>query len=84
MAPVIFGKREHHGDFFTANENVFQALVKINTAADELGPYMVRRATGTRKNATNNQYYPYQSYVFLYASNEQRQPGYQVHGKRSC
>jgi len=33
------------GDFFTANENVFQALVKINTAADELGPYMVPQAT---------------------------------------
>ncbi len=61
------------GDFFAANDNINQALVKINSSADELGPYLVPQGDRMRKNSINNQYYPFQSYVFLYASNDKGQ-----------
>lgn len=55
-------------DVFIENENIINALQKLNTSSDEFGPYLIfkqRNYTGS-----NNMNKRYNRYIFLYSSNE--------------
>ena len=51
-----------------SNANLANALIKLNTGSDELGPYLIPRQLITL--ASNNGPLYYQQYIILYASNE--------------
>ncbi len=48
--------------FYSENESINDALPKLNTSSDELGPYLIPK--GYKANGA------YQSYIFLYSSNK--------------
>jgi hypothetical protein len=54
-------------DVYIENANINYALSKVNTSYEELGPYLIsqgRKMGGTNMNGR------YESYIFLYSSNE--------------
>jgi hypothetical protein len=55
-------------DVVIENANLNDAMAKINTSADELGPNLVSQ--GMKFTGSNNMNNQYQSYILLYASNE--------------
>lgn len=55
-------------DVYAANANLINAVSRINTGYDELGPYLIPQGDGHRK--VGNGYQSYQNYIFLYATNE--------------
>ncbi len=55
------------GDFFHANANLNAAVSKVNSTADQLGPYLIPQSFISARNYDDR----YQSYIFLYSSNEE-------------
>lgn len=55
-------------DVYAGNANLFNALLKINSGFDELGPYLIPKGNGYRR--VGSGYQSFQNYIFLYATNE--------------
>ena len=55
-------------DVVYENNNLNDALSKINTEADELGPNLIGQ--GVKSNGSTDMFNQYQSYILLYANNE--------------
>jgi hypothetical protein len=64
----IYENTQSNLDVYIRNSNIRQALNKINTSHDELGPYSIPIGEGFFSDG--NGYQSFQNYIFLYANNE--------------
>lgn len=55
-------------DVYTQNENINEALSKINTSSDEFGPCLIPIGDGIMQ--VGSGYRSFQNYIFLYSNNE--------------
>jgi hypothetical protein len=62
----IYENNQLNLDVYSENTILLNALKKINTSYDELGPYLIPQ--GLSDNGTNS-YGRYQTYIFLYSNN---------------
>ena len=63
----IYENKSSNLDVYIENNNIYDALTKINTSSNELGPYLMplgRKYNGTNMNGR------YESYVFLYSNDK--------------
>jgi len=64
----IYENTQSNLDVYSRNSNLRQALSKINTSHDELGPYIIPLGEGYFP--VESGYQSFQNYIFLYANNE--------------
>jgi len=63
----IYENTSSNLDVYIENSNIHNALTKINTSSNEMGPYLIPQ--GRKYNGTNINK-RYESYIFLYSSDE--------------
>lgn len=62
---VVENKNQQEGTYIQ-NSNITDALNRINSSSDELGPYLISK--GLRLEGTTNNVGSYESYIFLFSS----------------
>ena len=64
----IFDNTHANLDVYTKNENLNEALDKINTSSNEFGPFLIPIGDGHMQ--VGSGYRSFQNYIFLYSNNE--------------
>jgi hypothetical protein len=65
---VIYDNSHSNLDVFIRNENINEALHKLNSSGDEYGPCLIPVGNGNLP--VGSGYQSFQNYIFLYANNE--------------